>query len=275
MASTAERENELIRVLHVDDTPEILDLSATMLQRADDQFIIETATSASGGRDQLADSTFDCIISDYDMPGQTGIEFLEIVREEYPDLPFILYTGKGSEEIASDAISAGVTDYLQKETGTEQYTVLANRIRNAVELDRSEQALAERQAELERKDHAMDAAPVAITISDTSQDDNPLIYVNDHFTELTGYTEEEVLGSNCRFLQGEETSPEPVARIRAAIDNKESVTVELRNYRKDGTECWNRFSIAPVRGDDGKATNHAGPQQDVTKETDSKNNSKS
>lgn len=66
------------------------------------------------------------------MPGQNGIEFLETDREEYPNLPFILYTGKGSEEVASDAISAGATDYLQKGSGTDQYQLLANRTPNAV-----------------------------------------------------------------------------------------------------------------------------------------------
>lgn len=73
-----------------------------------------------------------CIVSDYDMPGQSGLDFLTTIRETHPRIPFILYTGKGSEDVAGDAISAGVTDYLQKETGSSQYTVLANRIKNAV-----------------------------------------------------------------------------------------------------------------------------------------------
>lgn len=82
------------------------------------------------------------------MPGINGIEYLEAVREDYPNLPFILYTGEGSEAVASEAISAGVTEYLQKESGTSHYEVLANRIRNAVgqfhtsgELDRSRDLL--------------------------------------------------------------------------------------------------------------------------------------
>jgi PAS domain S-box-containing protein len=125
-----------IRILHVDDEPDFVDLTATYLQREDDRIIAETATSAANGLDHLTDRT-DCVISDYDMPGMNGIEFLETVREQYPDLPFILYTGKGSEEIASEAISAGVTDYLQKGHGTEQYELLANRLTNAVEQARA------------------------------------------------------------------------------------------------------------------------------------------
>ncbi len=130
-----------IRVLHVDDDPAFADLAATYLEREDDRIRVETATDADDGLDRLADE-FDCVVSDYDMPGTNGIEFLETVRETHPDLPFILYTGKGSEEVASEAISAGVTDYLQKRSGTEQYALLANRLTNAVE-----QAQARRQAD--------------------------------------------------------------------------------------------------------------------------------
>ena len=132
-----------IRVLHVDDDPDLAEVAATFLERQDDRFAVEIAASAREGRDRLDAGEFDCVISDYDMPGRNGIEFLEAVREEYPDLPFVLYTGKGSEEVASDAISAGVTDYLQKERGTSQYEVLANRVRNAVEQYRATQRAAE------------------------------------------------------------------------------------------------------------------------------------
>jgi signal transduction histidine kinase/DNA-binding NarL/FixJ family response regulator len=122
-----------INVLHVDDEPGLADMAATFLERENSRFSVETTTNASDGLERLADYGFDCVISDYDMPAKNGIEFLEDVREEDTDLPFILFTGKGSEEIASDAISAGVTDYLQKERGSDQYTILANRIQNVVE----------------------------------------------------------------------------------------------------------------------------------------------
>ena len=131
-----------IHVLHVDDEPDFAELAADMLEREDDRFSVETATSTSEGLDRFAADEFDCIVSDYDMPGQNGIEFLEQVRDEYPDVPFILYTGKGSEEVASDAISAGVTDYLQKGGGTEKYELLSNRILNTVEQYRSQQRAA-------------------------------------------------------------------------------------------------------------------------------------
>ena len=121
-----------------------------------------------------------------------------------------------------------------------------------------------REAELRQQSRAMDEAPIGITITDPSRDDNPLIYVNSGFERLTGYSESESLDRNCRFLQGEHTDPETVARIRRAIDAAEPVSVVVRNYRADGTEFWNSLDIAPVRDGDGTVTNYIGFQQDVT-----------
>jgi PAS domain S-box-containing protein len=124
---------ETVRILHVDDEPDLAELTAEILERHDERLSVETATDAREGLDHLSGETFDCIVSDYDMPEMDGLEFLETVRKEYDDLPFILYTGKGSEEVASEAIARGVTDYLQKKPGSEQYELLANRILNAVQ----------------------------------------------------------------------------------------------------------------------------------------------
>jgi PAS domain S-box-containing protein len=91
-----------------------------------------------------------------------------------------------------------------------------------------------------------------------------MIYVNDGFVEMTGYDREEALGQNCRFLQGEATDPDRVAELRAAIDAAEPVSVDIRNYRKDGSEFWNHLEVAPVRDDAGDVVNYVGFQQDVT-----------
>ncbi|MFB6359983.1 MAG: response regulator [Halobacteriales archaeon] len=118
------RENQ-IHVLLVDDDPELVDLTAEFLEHESDQFVTETASSAEAVVDELSEFSIDCIVSDYDMPTLDGLEFLQRVRENYPNLPFILFTGKGSEEVASEAITKGVTDYLQKRRGSGQYKVLA------------------------------------------------------------------------------------------------------------------------------------------------------
>lgn len=112
-------------------------------------------------------------------------------------------------------------------------------------------------------ERAIDEAPIGITIADARQRDDPLIYLNDAFERLTGYSPEETLDTNCRFLQGEGTASEPVAAMREAIANEESVSVELRNYRKDGTEFWNGVDIAPIH-DEGEVTHFVGFQTDIT-----------
>ncbi|MXR40423.1 PAS domain-containing protein [Halobaculum sp. WSA2] len=112
--------------------------------------------------------------------------------------------------------------------------------------------------------NTMETSPIGISIADAQRDDLPLIYVNDGFVEITGYSREEVLGRNCRFLQGDNTRPEPVAKIRSAIKNEEAVTVELRNYRKDGSMFWNRLSIQPVTSDEGDVTHFLGYQEDIS-----------
>ncbi|WP_338741160.1 ATP-binding protein [Haloplanus salilacus] len=118
------------------------------------------------------------------------------------------------------------------------------------------------------KERAMDEAPVGITISDYTVPDNPLIYANAAFERITGYDVTAVLGRNCRFLQGETTDPESVARFREAIDDNESTTVELLNEHKDGDRFWNAVTLAPLRDRTGTVTNWVGFQQDVTARTE-------
>lgn len=111
---------------------------------------------------------------------------------------------------------------------------------------------------------ALDQAPVGITVADVTLDDDPLIYANGGFSTITGYSQEEILGKNCRFLQGEGTRDEPVATMRTAIDAERPVTVELRNYRKDGTEFWNRVTLSPVESSGGTVTHYLGFQEDIS-----------
>ena len=109
---------------------------------------------------------------------------------------------------------------------------------------------------------AMDDAPSGISISDAGGDQK-LRYVNDAFLDMTGYERDEVLGRNCRFLQGPETKQAPVGEMRRAIDNREPVSVTLRNYRKDGTMFWNQLEIAPVQNERG-VSHFVGFQKDIT-----------
>jgi PAS domain S-box-containing protein len=370
---------ESVRLLHVDDDPALTELTATYLEREDERIRVTTATGPDEGLDVLTADDIDCVISDYNMPGTNGIEFLEAVRRVYPDLPFILFTGRGSEEIASEAISAGVSDYLQKGGGADKYALLANRGVNAVQKRRNERARErdqviiaeatdailvvgpdaavqyatpstetvmgraaadlrgtdaselivpadrprvmaafaalvadpggnrtvefrhdrpdgtriwieargrnlldrdpvdgvviygrdvterkEREARLEQQSRIIEQAPIGIAVSDPSREDNPLVYANAAFEALTGYEFEEIDGRNCRFLQGERTDPESVAAMRDAIHAGEPTTVDVWNYRKDGTEFRNRVTVSPIEDGDGEVTQFVGFQQPLS-----------
>ena len=175
-----------IHVLHVDDESGFADVASEFLERADDRFTVTTATSADEGLNRLADAAVDCVVSDYEMPGRNGIEFLEAVRDRHADLPFLLFTGKGSEEIAGEAISAGVTDYLQKGGGTDQYEILANRIANAVEARRSAARAQRRRDQLES---ILTTVPSCVVQLDT---DGQFVYANDRANEVLGVAPDEV-----------------------------------------------------------------------------------
>jgi two-component system cell cycle sensor histidine kinase/response regulator CckA len=120
------------------------------------------------------------------------------------------------------------------------------------------------EAALLERDRAIQAVSGGIVITDPNLHDNPIIYVSSGFERLTGFSAEEVVGLNCRFLQGEETDPAAVQEIRESIRRGQPCTVELQNYRKDGTSFWNKLSVSPVFGENGKLTHFVGVQMDVT-----------
>ncbi len=114
------------------------------------------------------------------------------------------------------------------------------------------------------RDRAVIAAGLSFTISDPHHPENPLVYVNPAFERTTGYSYDEVIGTNCRFLQGPDTDPADVQRVRDAIRAEEHSVVTLLNYRKDGTAFWNELSLSPVYDGEGALTHFVGIQSDVT-----------
>lgn len=107
-------------------------------------------------------------------------------------------------------------------------------------------------------------SPIASIVTNPRLPDNPIVAVNSSFERLTGYSEEELVGRNCRILAGEGTEPECQARIRDAIADERSVMTEILNYRKDGTSFRNALMIAPLFDDDGRLLYFIGSQMDVS-----------
>lgn len=187
-----------IRVLIVDDDPEFADLTATYLERENPAIEPTTVTTAEEALTLLEQpDEFDCIISDYEMPGKDGIELLETVQDRQLDIPFILFTGRGSEDIASQAISAGVTDYLQKKGGTEQYERLANRILHASAAKQAKRTARDTESYL--KALVQNVSDVIVTIDETST----VQFVSEACESVFGYSPDEVEGKSLTMLMPE------------------------------------------------------------------------
>jgi PAS domain S-box-containing protein len=110
----------------------------------------------------------------------------------------------------------------------------------------------------------LDACVNGVTLSDPELPDNPIVYANKAFEEISGYSQDEIVGRNCRFLQGEDHDQEALQTIRAALQKHEPCIVTLRNYRKNGELFLNRLAIRPLTDPDGNVIYYLGVQYDVT-----------
>ncbi|MFY4812894.1 PAS domain S-box protein [Haloarcula sp. AONF1] len=263
--------SDTVRLLHVDDEPDLAETAAAFLERENDRLQVETASSAEDALERLEASTFDCIVSDYDMPGRDGIEFLEAVREEYPDLPLILFTGKGSEEVASDAISAGVTDYLQKEGGTDQYTLLANRVQNAVE---ARQSATEAKRRRHRLEQILKTVPSCVVQLDR---DGQFVFANQRAVDVLGLSQSAVKDRayndpewEIRDLDG---NPIPDAELpfRQVLESGQPLSDARHTIHwPDGTEKVLSVNGVPLFDDDGAVESVVCTLTDITDKRDRK-----
>jgi len=222
----------LYRILYVDDEPELLETGRLFLERAG-QFIVDTNCSASACLPLLSSGNYDAVISDYQMPEMNGIEFLERVRSSGNTIPFILFTGRGREEVAIQALNAGADFYLQKGGDPRaQYAELAHQIRQAVQRRRAEQGLRERETQLR------------VTLGSTADgilavdNDGKVLLTNPRFAEiwrippeLVEQTEDQAI---LDFVIGQVTDPGAfLARVAALYrsDAAEMDTLVLRDGR--------------------------------------------
>jgi PAS domain S-box-containing protein len=221
--------SETVRILLVDDQADLAEVTGLNLEGRRDAFDVTLATDGPSALDILAETAVDCIVSDYEMPEMDGLELLRAVKECEPSLPFILYTGRGSEEIASEAISAGVTDYLQKRTTSDQYDVLANRIENAVARRRSERAREESEG---RYRTLVEASPHAILVH-YGED---VVYVNDTMVRLFGFeTQSQAHGTEAMSYVHPEDRDAVRERMHSVLDDRaESDWIGWRLLRIDG-----------------------------------------
>ncbi|WP_114576361.1 response regulator [Saliphagus sp. LR7] len=248
-SGAAATDPDSLRVLHVDDDASHRKLTRSFLEREGEGIVVETAPDAGAGSERLEEGGIDCIVSDYEMPGTDGLKFLECVREDHPEIPFVLFTGRGSEEIASEAISAGVTDYLQK-GGPEQYRVLANRVTNAVERHRAHVALAE-----SRRQFATFLDNFSGMVYRCSPEPPwNMSFVGGRVEELTGYPPEALERGEVAFgddLIAEADAGDLAERVRSAVDTGESFEATYRIRTADGERrhVWEKGTPIVAEGE--------------------------
>lgn len=222
-----------ISILLVDDHVTVAEMASQFLEANDERFDVATEPSASEGLERLSQAEFDCVVSEYQMPDMDGLAFLQAVREEYPEVPFILFTG--NSDIAGDAISAGVTDYLQKKPGSDQFSVLANRIENAVHRTRAGHRLEESQRRFRT---LLDNVP-GMAYRCRNERGWPMLFVSDDCADLTGYERAALLDGDRRYgrdVMHSDDRDRVWDTVQDALEAQEPFRVEYRIRTADGTE---------------------------------------
>jgi PAS domain S-box-containing protein len=242
------------------------DASRELVQHAFDQepdtFELTAVCTRAAFEAQLADHRYDLVVSDIDVLGFAGLHILDAVRARCADLPIIIVTAAGSEEIAVAALKRGASDYLRCTAAALQR--LPQAVHMALEAQQQHAAHQQMIQDLRLRDRAIAATSDGIAITDARQPDNPVIYCNAAFERITGYRQEEVLGRNSRFLQGPATDPGTVARMREAVHTGKPCRVTIVNYRRDGSIFHSDLSIAPVHDEQGHLTHFIGIKTDIT-----------
>ena len=232
--------NLMISVLYVDDESALLEITKLFLEGFND-FVVETAISAQDGLDLLKEQSFDAIVSDYQMPGMDGIAFLKAVRERFGDLPFILFTGRGREEVVISAINNGADFYLQKGGDpTAQFAELSHKIRQSVGRRQAEENLRETNEYLT---NLITYASGPIVTWDV---DFKITRFNRAFENLTGFHEADLLGKDFDSLFPEASRVHSLDLISRALFGEKWDAVEIPVRTADGgnrTIIWNSANI--------------------------------
>ncbi|RLM52453.1 MULTISPECIES: bacterio-opsin activator domain-containing protein [unclassified Halorubrum] len=238
---------------------------------------IETALGAAGfdvtrtdtAASAVAKATtgeYDCVVSEYALAGDDGVALATAIEESDAGVPVVMFTATDEEGVPEAAFENGVDRFLQKNgsASIDRLVSDVSTVCSGVSASETRQDVSDHEPTASEVTRAVEDAPIGISISDPDLPDYPLVYVNDAWEEHTGYPVEEALGRNPRFLQGPGTDPETVDEIAEAIGNEEEVTVEIRNYRRDGTPFWNELTVAPVYDEDGDLAHYVGFQNDIS-----------
>jgi len=229
-----------IRVLCVDDAPQWAAGIAEELDRRDVAIDTHTATTASEALEYLTEREIDCIVSEYDLPDADGLELLEDARSTVDSVPFLLFTGSGSEAIASEAISAGVTEYVRKGDDPDLDAALADAVVDAV-------AETQRRRERERRLHAVETAQEGISILDSN---GRFVSVNRAYADLYGYEPGALIGEHWELLYPDDEVAAAHEEIIPTVMAEGEWHGETTGLRADGTTFVEAHSLSTTGNGD-------------------------
>ena len=238
-AATEPPERNPIRVLLVDDDRQWAEIIASDVETEAPECSVTVMDNAEDALDRLAEADIDCLVTDYRMPGTDGLELLEEVEQSQPQLPTLLVTSQGSEDIAARAIDAGVDDYIIKDFGTEQATHFVSKIRTAVDQHRMQQAIEESE---QRYRTVTEQSRDAVVITSGGR----MEFCNQRTVELTGRDEQTLRAEGCVETAVHRSDRDAFRDFLDQLEagNTQSHLEEARIVRPDGTvrdcECSGR-----------------------------------
>jgi diguanylate cyclase (GGDEF)-like protein/PAS domain S-box-containing protein len=249
-----------LNILHLEDDKQDTELVEALLLAEGIQCALMQVETQADFTAAIERGGIDLIIADFTLPSFDGFSALKIAHERAPEVPFIFFSGTMGEEAAIDSLLYGATDYVLKQRVKRLIPAVRRALHEVKEC--RERSLAE--ATLRLRNRALEASVNAILITNCTQPDNPIEYVNPAFERITGYSAAEVMGRNSRFLQRDDGDQPGLENINAALREQCEGHAVIRNYRKDGSLFWNEFHIAPVRDSSGRTTHFIGVLNDIT-----------
>jgi PAS domain S-box-containing protein len=248
----------MISVMYVDDEPALLEIGKLFLEKSG-QFRVDTVTSALEALQKIKSRSYDAIVSDYQMPEMDGIALLKEIRAEFPDLPFIIFTGKGREEVVIEAFDNGADFYLQKGgTPTPQFFELGHKIIAAVRRRQAEKAFLD--SEIRYRNVVEDQTEFICRFLPNVTH----VFVNEAYCRYFNKSRDEIIGK--KFKPDIPPMDKDLVRDHFLSLTRENpiATIDHRIIMLDGEVRWQRWSDRAIFNDDGRLVEYQSVGRDIT-----------